>query len=373
MRNPQLSTNASHLERWLGAETCEHLSRNMRDWYGPPIPLLGVPGGVYAYKGGDFRGRAESGGFASIWDVAERYYKQFRRNLKQIAKGDQLNTGFSSLSDLLAARAAGQNRVFEYQKAGATGVIAVTNSLWGVGNQPAAGANASNAPGGDAPTDATTGAFPYANPGGTDTLHIVGGFGNASAVNSLLAYDRIFQVNKTMNSIATEAVTGVPTRYQSTTQGAADSAEGNFLFAEVGGTALAATAHNWTTCLYNDQGGNASTLPSLTGNSGAIARRLDHPVGQWFAPLATGDVGIQALTQMQCSAAVATGVINFVIGHTLCWIPCPIANMICPFDGINTQMSLVRIFDDAAIAFLETTKPATAATNYNIRIDATYG
>jgi hypothetical protein len=168
-----------------------------------------------------------------------------------------------------------------------------------------------------------------------------------------------------MNSTATESVTGVPTRYQSSTPTAADYAGGNFIFVEVGGTALASTAHNWTTCLYRNQAGtDAQTMPSLTGNSGAIVRRLDHPTGQWFAPLATGDVGAMDLNQMQCSAAVATGVINFVIGHPIAFMPCPVANMVCKDDGINTSANLQRIFDDAALAFLEVTKPATTTTTW---------
>jgi hypothetical protein len=191
--------------------------------------------------------------------------------------------------------------------------------------------------------------------------------------NTLLLYDRLFQVDKTMNSTATEAVTGVPTRYQSGTATAADYIGGNFLFVEVGGTALAATAHNWTVCTYTDQASAASTLPSLTGNSAAIVRRLDHPTSQWFAPLESGDVGVKALTQMQCSAAVATGVINFVIGHPIAWMPCPVVNLVCVADGINTSFNLVRIFDDAALTFLEVTKPATTATNYTGQFESVAG
>jgi len=33
-------------------------------------------------------------------------------------------------------------------------------------------------------------------------------------------------------------------------------------------------------------------------------------------------------------------------------------------DGINSAFNLARIFDDAALAFLEVCKPATGATNY---------
>lgn len=367
------ATHAGQLERWLGKETVEELSLSMKNWYGSPIAVAGVPGNVWAHKGGDFSGRILSGRFSSRFDVVESHVKRIIKNRERILsswarqQASQLETsGFSSLSNLIAQATSGKRREFQFNKAGATGVVAVTNSLWGVGNQPAAGANASNAPGGDAPTDATTGAFLFTNPSGSDTQHFVSGFPSASvAGNTLLLYDRLFQVNKTMNSTATEAVTGVPTRYQSQTSTNADYIGGNFLFVEIGGTVLAATAHNWTVCLYTDQDGASSTLPSLTGNSAGIVRRLDHPTSQWFAPLATGDVGVKALTQMQCSAAVATGVVNFVIGHPIAWMPCPVINLICVADGINTAFNLTRIFDDAALAFLEVVKPATTATTYN--------
>lgn len=358
--------HAEKLERYLGQEQLAQLQRAMRGWYGPPIAVARVPGRVYARADGDFSGTLREGRFSTLLD---RTYEQTMMAVSRAARRDigRLNAGFTSLSDIISEATAGaKRREYLFNKAGATGVVAVTNSLWGVGPMPAAGANASAAPGGDAPTDATTGAFAFTNPTGGDTQHFVSGYPCASiAGNTLLLYDRIFQVNKTMNSSATEAVTGVPTRYQSTTGGAVDSAQGNFLFVEVGGTALAATAHNWTTCLYTDQSGNTgATLPSLTGNSGAIVRRLDHPTSQWFAPLATDDTGIQQLDQMQCSAAVATGVINFVIGHVLAWLPCPVINMVCIADGVNTTLNLARIFDDAALAFLEVSKPATTATTY---------
>lgn len=364
-----LATHSGQLERWLGKDLVETLSESMRDWYGPPILVGNVPGRIYAHKGGDFRGRIRSGWHSSAMDHVESYFKRVQRNLRR----GGLGTGFASMDALIAARTAGQFRRFQWQKAGSTGVVGVTNSLWGLGALPAAGANASAAPGGNALVDGDTGAYPFTNPGGTDTLHITAGFSVASVPNNLLLYDRLFQVNKTMASVATEAVTGVPTRYQSTTGGAPDSAEGNFLFVEVGGTALAATAHNWTVCLYTDQSGNTgATLPSIVGNSAAIVRRLDHPVMQWFAPLATGDVGIRNLTQMQCSASVATGVINFVIGHPLMWMPCPLANFMTPHDGVTGIFSLERIFDDAALALLETCKTATTATNYNVTLEAVY-
>ena len=362
------ATHSDRLERWLGTESVEHMSAQMKDWHGPPIAVGGVPGNVWAHKGGDFSGPIRAGQMSPAVDFVEQRLKRIARNWTQQQLRTASMAGFSSLSDLISeATLGGKRRDYAFQKSGATGVVNVTSSLWRLGVTPAAGAAGSAAPGGRAAVGTTAGAFSqFWNPGGTDTTHFIGGGVTASVINNtLLLYDRIFDVAKTMNSIATESVTGVPTRYQSSVVADAAYAGGNFLFVEVGGTALAATAHNWTVCQYRNQAGtDTQTLPSLTGNSGAIVDRLDHPVGQWFAPLATGDTGVMDLAQIQCSASVATGVINFVIGHPIAMLPCPVANIICQMDGVGSAFNLVRIFDDAALAFLELCKPATTATNY---------
>lgn len=361
------ATHEQRLERWLGADKVEHLSRSMKDWYGPPIAVGGVPGNVWAHRGGGFSGPIKAGQVAPAIDFVEQRLKRIARNWTQRQMASLHMAGFSSLSDLIAEASGGKRRDYPFQKNGPTGVVNVSSSLWRLGSMPAAGGAGSAAPGGRACSDATTGSFTqFWNPGGTDTTHFVGAGVTASVINNtLLLYDRLFDVAKTMNSSATESVTGVPTRYQSSTVTDPDYAGGNFIFVEVGGTALAATGHNWTVCRYRNQAGtDTQTMPSLTGNSGAIVDRLDHPVGQWFAPLASGDTGAMDLDQMQCSAAVATGAVNFVIGHPIAMLPCPVANLICQMDGIGSAFNLVRIFDDACLAFLEVCKPATTATNY---------
>lgn len=342
------STHEQRLERWLGADLFHQMQNNMRDWYGPPIYMLNVPGysdGIRIHAGGDVTG--------------------------VIAGGT-----FSSLSDLIAEATAGKSRWFTFMKVGPAGGTAITSSLLQVGNSPAAAANAAAAPGGIANVASDTGFPPFTNPTSPDTQHItqVTAFGTVSNM-TLLLFDCLFRVNKTMASTATEAVTGVPTRYQNTTGGTVDSAEGNFLFIQVGLTALAATAHNWTVCTYTDQGGTTGvTLPSVTGNASAIVHRLDQPQSTWFCPLAAGDSGIKNLTQMQSSASVATGVINFVIGHPLVWIPLPsLANVPVIVDGINTAFNLNRVFDDAALALLDVHKSAATGTNYNVILQTVAG
>jgi len=366
------STNSNRLERWLGAERVEHISRSMLGWYGPPIHLLDVPGSVRVCGDGDFIGPFERGMFFSAMDSLEACLKRAARGSGKVQYG-VLNAGFTSISDALSQASQGfvQYPAGAFNKVGPTGVVAVTSSLHKLGPQPIAGVAAAAAPGGTAYVDSDTGGMVFANPA-AGTLRLTGADVTCSVINnSLLLYDRIFGVAKTMNSTATEAVTGVPTRYQSTTTTAEDYIGGNFGFVEVGLTALAATAHNWTVCTYLDQANAASTLPSLTGNSGAITHRLDHPVQQWFAPLASGGSGIKAWTQMQCSALVATGLINFVIGHPIGFMSFPVINSMMPFDWLTNRDQAPRIFADAYLAFLEICKPLTTTTTYTGRIACT--
>jgi hypothetical protein len=341
----------------------------MRGSYFKPIPVTGVDGKVFATKDGDFVGYLNDGSFMSLY---ERQYDRTVAACKKLWKAmgkrkhGEFHAGFSSLSDLISEATVGaKRREFMMTKTGATGVVGVTNTLWYAAGQPTAGATAASVPGGTAHTDADTGAFAFTNPTGGDTQHFVSSFMCASVgAQTLLMYDRIFAAEINYNSAAAQAVTGVPTRYQSTTAGAADSAENNFLFFEIR-VVLAATAHNFTPCTYTDQSGNAgATLPSLTGNSSGIANRLDHPAQQFFAPLASGDSGVKALTQVQLSAAVATGNGAAVIGHPLVFMPLPLANLFTMRDGVSSGFNLSRVFDDACIAFLELNKSATTATTY---------
>lgn len=320
----------------------------MQGWYGPPIAVAGVPGSVWACGDGDFRGPIACGQFASGLDFALGRLKRILR-----PQYGRLNMGFSSITDLVSPST--QRRIFPFTKTGnGNGTFSGDAcSLWRFGALPPAAGNASNAPGGDAPTSATTGAFGFSNPASGETQHLAKrSLISSQALHNLLLYDRIFQVNKTMSSTDTEAVTGVPTRYQSQTGTDPAFCGGNFMFVEIGAT-LSNLAHNWTTCLYNDQGGASSTFASVTGRAAdATAGKLDHTNPQWFTPLEAGDSGVKALTQMQCSASI-TGTINFVVGHPIAWMPIPLLNAMCNMDGINSAFSLVRIFDDAALAFLE--------------------
>jgi hypothetical protein len=377
------STNSSKLERWLGAEQVEYISKQYGSFY-YPIALHGVPGNVKIMPGGDFTGDIKAGEYftkedgaakvlRTLQDKAEKLYKQNKALgvlLEMIKTGDKrlASVGaFASIDAVVAAYTGGKGQSMTFAKTGvASNAIGNSNDLWTRAGQPAAGAAASAAPGGVVPTSASTGALPFKNLGTANTGHYLNWALSASVINnSLLLYDRIFAVVKTMNSTGTEAVSGTPTRYQSGTAGANDYIGGNFCFPANPTTVLAATAHNWTVCTYTDQDSVASTFASTAGVSACVVGGIDLVAGQWFLPLAAGDVGVKALTQMQCSAAVATGTIDFVIGHPIAINACPIANISCMDDGLYTSLNLTSILDGACLSFIELTKPATTATNYS--------
>lgn len=375
--SPLRAADASKVERWLGADKIAHLQACMKGWYGRPICLLDVPGSLWITADGDFVGYVNGGYFASALDVFESKLRDLWRAAGQPQYG-VCNAGFASISDALSRASQGYSQRRQFNKVGPTGVVGATSSLWRVGPQPVVGATPGNAPGGTAFSSSSTGAIAFANPA-SGTNHLVGADVSANVINnSLLVYDLIFGCNKTMASVANEAVTGVPIRYQSSTATNADYAGDNFLFIQVGGTALAATAHNWgvaggsNECLYRNQAGtDNSILPVLTGNASAIVDRLDHPLAQWFAPLASGDVGIMDLAQMRCSASVATGVVWFMIGHPLGFMSFPVINSVLPFDWLTNRDQAPRVFDGACIALLEPLKPATTATTYTGRLVTT--
>jgi hypothetical protein len=344
----------------------------MRGWYGSPINLTDVPGSVWIDADGDFVGTFNRGLFFNALDAFEVWMKLVLTESERLQPAT-LNAGFTSVSDALARASGGFSQRRPFQKVGATGVTSVSSSLWRLGNQPIGGAAGAALPGGTVHASTDTGALTFANPA-VGSLRLVGAdvACNLSG-NTLLLYDRLFSAAVNMNSAVAQAVTGVPTRYQSTDplSAAEDYIGDNFLFFEVGGTALAATAHNYTLCTYADQGNAASTLPDLVGNSGAIVDRLDHPVNQWFAPLASGDNGIKALTNVQLSVAVATGTCNAVIGHPIGFMTFSNSSGLLPFDWLTNRDQAPRIMNNACLAFMEVLKPSTTSATYTGRIYGT--
>jgi hypothetical protein len=347
------STHASHLERWLGCEQSEHISQQFKNWYGPPVAVVGVPGNVFVQGGGDYVGNINAGRFTSM---AEVHYDRIKRASKNLAREAALThgAGFSSLSNMISQwtqNNKGQQLWFN-KSATVTPAAGRMATSWYLAGKPGAGSAGAAAPGGTVHAKGDTGSYPIINTvTGSEGLFIVSGFASNQAVGgSLLLYDRLFSCAKTMSSSASQAVTGVPTRYTSTTSTDWNYAGGNFMVPEVN-SALSATAHNWTVMQYTDQDGNtAQTAPSIAGVASAAAGTVDLAVGNWFTPLAANDIGMTALTQMQCSAAALTGGVTWVVGHPLAIMPVWTSNGFTPADFTNSAFGVVRMYDTACLA-----------------------
>lgn len=383
-------TNSSKLERWLGAGQVEALSKQYGSFY-HPIALHGVPGDVRVMPGGDFAGEIRVGEYLTKEDGAAAVLKKIRllaerRFMRDKALGtliDMIKNGdkrlasvgaFASVDAVVAAYTGGKGQPVQFNKTGAApNAIGNCNDIWSRAGWPAAGAAGAAAPGGTAWTNASAGALPYRNAASANANHYLNWALSASVINNgLMLYDRLFSVaaGAALTGPTSTAVTGVPTRYQNTTNTAVDFIGGNFAFPSNPTTVLAATAHNWAVgtgaagMMYKNQANAAANMPVSTGVSACVVGGVDLAVGSWFAPLAAGDVGIMALTNMQASAAVATGTIDWVIGHPIAINVCPVANLACLDDGLYTAMNLTNIMDNACLSFLELPKAAASACNY---------
>lgn len=362
------STHAQKLERWIGAECVQQMSDSHRLYRGEPIPVANVPGYVYVTEGGDFCGPIKGGAFASFADFAYERSKRILRNTARRtmdrARRERF-TGISSLSDLISEYTAGKGQDFGFFKNGALAASGGYASLWGVGSQPAAGATPSVRPGGSVPTNATVGSLQQADPGGTDTLHLltVQSQGNAGP-NTLVMYDRTFHASSIQhNTTSAQSITGTPTRYATTTS------PGVFAFLEVT-TALGATAQNLT-MTYTDQDGNAAeAAAALAMVTSAVSTRIPHT--PYFIPYNPGDTGIRTITNLAFSVANTAGVSNIVMGRRYCLIPQSVANSMVVMDGINSAFNFKQVLSGACVAFLEI-KGVSSATQYTGTIDMCAG
>jgi len=137
-----------------------------------------------------------------------------------IARGGRVQHGqlnaFASLDSLIAAVTGGKSqRLLSRRPASPRTRSATATNSGRAAPSPRRAQQAQAAPGGTATTGATTGAWGYANPTNANTGHFLVGECTASVINNtLLIIDQLLRVAKTMNSTATEAVTGTFSRYQ---------------------------------------------------------------------------------------------------------------------------------------------------------------
>jgi len=372
--------SSSLIERWLGREQTENISQHAMNGLRIPVPVANVPGHVYACPDGDFAGKILCGQEANLQQlILDRLKVEYLQagNRPFSALGQRLVNGwrsatrvqhgrlngFASLSDLISeATTGGKKQVLPFQKVGiAAPAAGASQELWRVGNVPAAGATAATANGGTVYDNTQTGRLGQVNAAGGDTLHFINGHfvSNAAQGSSLLLCDKLFAVNRDYNNAAAQAITGVPTRYQTAT-----TAPGNIQFTNVT-TTFGATPSN-IVLTYVDQDGNtaeAGPAQVVRISSAADTNPLTQPL--WVYLLNAGDTGLRSLTNFDLTAAMGAGAADRGIYHPIAILPgIGIANTPMFVDGINTAFNFERIFDGATLVFIEWFKSATGAATY---------
>jgi hypothetical protein len=347
------STHAQRLERWLGRDAVESMSAQMLGWHGPPLPVANVPGNIYVGGDGDFCGPIRGGHYANVLDyIGDRARSTARRFVQR--QGRQCNVGFTSLGDLISEATAGGKRQSQWFYKGASNNTNTNQSLWAIGVYPPAGAAGAAIPGGAVPTNTTTGALWQTNAAGGDGLYITTVYAQPNANSaSLILYDRLFHAGTILHTTTgAQAVTGVPTRYLTT------ASVGVAVWLEVT-SALGTTAHN-ATITYTDQSGNAAEAAAAQAVTVSSAANV-LPLPRWFLLLNSTDNGVRTVTNVAFSA-VSSGQSQVVQGKPLVFIPQTTTGIMVVLDGINSAFNLVKVTDNACLAFLALQASATATT-----------
>ncbi|MCA3575565.1 MAG: hypothetical protein IOC86_16720, partial [Aestuariivirga sp.] len=137
------SIHSGRLERWLGAERIESLSRHFREgggkrqpWYGPPVNIPDCPGSVWICGDGDFAGDFDRGFFESAADSFASHLKNLWKAagrpfyVREHRHAPFFGAGFASISDALARASSGYSQLLNgnIAKSGPTGVVGAASS-----------------------------------------------------------------------------------------------------------------------------------------------------------------------------------------------------------------------------------------------------
>ena len=222
----------------------------------------------------------------------------------------------TDLSDLINRSTGGNNgtpqNVFFYKAPRIAGVAATAPttgrmaSLWRYDGIPSGGATPTTVV---APTNATQGALPFTNAGGSRESWMTQAFATSSAFGTYILYDRLLQIGGLSGIVTTaQTVGGTLTRNTGGT--------GNFAFLEID-TLIGATSAN-VTMTYTDQSGNTGNVSTAVQVGGTGFREATRAI---MLSLAAGDTGVRAIDSITLSASTGTaGNIGVVIGRPLAYL-----------------------------------------------------
>jgi hypothetical protein len=269
----------------------------------------------------------------------------------------------SQLINTLTGGTAAKEQLWFYQDnrqgaaAGAATVSGRFTSMWTYNKSPG-GTGA--APGGTArnPTRSTTGALGQANPGGGRQKYLCGLQGVASGVGVLTLYDRLADISGLSGTnTAAQTITGLSvSRYTGT------ESVGNQIWLEI--YSLIGTTATTVTVEYTNQDGTTGRTSQAVAIGGTGLREATRVIP---VPLASGDTGVRAVTNIDLVASTGTaGDIGVTIARPLVNLPIGLTATGVGVDCVTQLPSLPEIKTDAALDFCwfanATTTPQTFGT-----------
>lgn len=247
-----------------------------------------------------------------------------------------------TLDAIVAALPGAQKLV--WNKANVTAVAGRPCSLWTPNGQPGAGSTTlGQAAAGAVPTDASTGAMPFTNPGaGNSYIDKIAGQSAASGL--LVLYDALWVWGSGGSGWSVTTTTA-----QNTTSPAAltrPDANGASVqaFLEVLATMGAGAATPQLS--YTDQDGNTGN--TTTGMNPAYASAAI--IGSTFEfQLAAGDTGVRTVQSLTLNTSMTSGTSRILLARRVCEVPTE-ANR--PFLLDAFQLGHPRVYDDACLFWI---------------------
>lgn len=263
--------------------------------------------------------------------------------------------GFTSYDQIIESLSSlGKGQEIWFSKNTTSHAVGTLTSMWAYSGLPAAGGYGGTPLTGRACDNTTTGALSFMDAGGSETLHLIGisAMPTVASMGTLILYDRVMDI-PSIDATTTSAQSITTASFPRYADGA-----GLRMFLEV--TTALGTGTGAAVIKYTDQDGNAGvSTPSFSTVASSSVNKVAHGPQPWI-PLAAGDTGLQAVSEIQFSVAHSTGALNLVVARPLAMVPVFTAAGLTERDFVLQMPKLPEIPDGAALAFL--LMPGSTAT-----------
>ena len=190
-----------------------------------------------------------------------------------------------------------------------------------------------------APTEATTGALPFTDPGGGRQKWLLGCSALSSAIGSFILYDRLLHISG-LDGTNTGAQTVGGTLTRNT------GGVGNQIWVEIytqigtSGTTIAAS--------YTDNDGNSGQTSQAASIGGTGLREAQRIIP---IPLADGDIGVRAVASVTLAGSTGTaGDFGITVARPIAMLTIPLGGIMSTIDFLTNIPALPELVANSCLA-----------------------